>query len=151
MNIKSVARLLLAFSACFLGASLIGTVGLIKGYLSPRALGFLLALVCLGGFAFLTIVFQKLARKRVAQRSEARTANPSEAFHRRQLLLISMYQVWIVVLMLCLVGGVVKGTSARPIPLFPLFVGVTLNLLITWSLVLTIRKLQKGLSERHLK
>ena len=146
MNIKSVTKLLLAFSACFLGASLLGTVGLINGYLSPRAFGIFLALVCLGGFAFLTIAFQRLARKR-----QSGSANSSETSHRRQLLLIRRYKALIVFLVLCLVAGVVEDTSVRPIPLVPMSVGITMNLLMTWGLVLAIRKLQKSLSERHLE
>jgi hypothetical protein len=60
-----------------------------------------------------------------------------------------MCKVYVAVLVLCLVSGVVRATSLRPIPFLPMFVGITMNLLITWALVLTIRKLQKGLSERH--
>lgn len=153
MNFKSVPKILLAFSVGFLGASLVGVVGLTKGYLSPRALGIFLAVVWLGGFSFLTVAFQRLARKRLSQGQglEVGTATPSEASYRKQLRLIKLYKAWIVVLMLCLVGGVVKCASARPIPLFPMFVGITMNLLITWGLVLTIRKLQKSLSERHVE
>jgi hypothetical protein len=153
MNVKSVAKLLLAFSACFLGASLVGTLGLIKGYLSPRALGIFLALVCLGGFAFLMVTFQRLARERLSQGQglEAGTAAPSRASYRRQLLLIKLYKAALVGLVLCPVGGVVEGTRVRPIPLFPMFVGITMNLLITWGLVLTIRKLQKSLSEKQIE
>lgn len=142
MNIRSVAKRVLGVSLCFVGAALLGTVGLIKGYLSPRVFGVFLALVCLGGFVFLTIAFKRLARQSITQGPEAGTA-------RKQRLLIRMYKVWIVLLVLCLVSGVVQATSVRPIPFLPLLAGITMNLLITWALVLAIRKLQKGLSERH--
>ena len=143
MNVKSVAKLVLAFSACFVSVTLLGTMGWMKGYLSPRGLGVFLALVCLGSFVFLTIAFRRLARHQVTQAPAAGTASS-------QLLLIRMYKVWIVVLVLCLVSGVVEGTRVRPIPFLPMLVGIIMNLLITWALAQTIRKLQKGLSERHL-
>jgi hypothetical protein len=144
MNVKSMVKPLLAFQACFLGASLLGTVGLTKGYLSPRALGIFLALVCLGGFVYLTIAFRRLARQRLTQGLEAGTA-------RKQLLLIRMYKVFVVFLVLGVVSGVFKGISVRPIPFLPMFVGVTMNLIMTWAVMQTIGRLQKSLSERLLE
>jgi hypothetical protein len=140
MNFKSMAKQLLVFQACFLGASLLGILGLSKGYLSPRALGILLAFICVGGFVFLMIAFKRSAGLRVTQGLEAGTV-------RKQLLLIRMYQIVVIFLVLALVSGVIKGISARPIPFFPLSVGVIMNLLMTWAVVETIRKLQKSLSE----
>jgi len=146
MNIKSVAKLSLVYSGCFWAALLVGVVGFIKGYLSPRALGIFLALVNLGGGAFLTTAFRRLARKNATQGWEAETANPSKASRKRQLFLIKMYKAWIIFLMLCLVGGVVRCMGVRPIPWLPMLVGITMNLLTMWALVLTVRKLQKRLS-----
>ena len=146
MNIKSVAKLSLVYSGCFWAVSLVGIAGFIKGYLSPRALGIFLAITILGGVAFLTAAFRRLARENVIQGWEAETANPSKASRKRQLFLIKMYEAWIVFLMLCLVGGVVRCINVRPIPWLPMLVGITMNLLTTWALVLTVRKLQKGLS-----
>ena len=113
MNIKSVAKLSLVYSGCFWAALLVGVVGFIKGYLSPRALGIFLALVNLAGVAFLTTAFRRLARKNATQGWEAETANPSKASRKRQLFLIKMYKAWIVFLMLCLVGGVVRCIGVR--------------------------------------
>ena len=146
MNIKSVAKLSLVYSGCFWAVSLVGIAGFSKGYLSPRALGIFLAITILGGVAFLTAAFRRLARENVIQGWEAETVNPSKASRKRQLFLIKMYEAWIVFLMLCLVGGVVRCINVRPIPWLPMLVGITMNLLTTWALVLTVRKLQKGLS-----
>jgi hypothetical protein len=126
--------------------SLVGIAAFIKGYLSPRALGIFLAITILGGVAFLTAAFRRLARENVIQGREAETVNPSKASRKRQLFLIKMHEAWIVFLMLCLVGGVVRCVNVRPIPWLPMLVGITMNLLTTWALVLTVRKLQKGVS-----
>ena len=57
MNVKSVTKLLVTFSASFLCALLVAVAALEKGLLSPRGLGVFLALVCLGGFVFFVIAF----------------------------------------------------------------------------------------------
>jgi hypothetical protein len=54
--------------------------------------------------------------------------------------MIKLYKASIVVLVLCLVGGVVKGATLRPVPWFPMLVGIAMNLLWTWGLVLAVRK-----------
>lgn len=79
----------------------------------------------------------------MAQGLEARGADLYAENRKRRLRIIKMYKAWIVVLVLCLVGGVAKGASVRPIPVFPMLVGIAMNLLITLALVLTIRKLER--------
>jgi len=142
MNVKSIKKLLVVFSAFFLCASLMGVEALNKGWVSPRALGVFLALVCLGGWAFLVIAFRSLASKRRVQGPDTGTVAISPATRKR---LIAMYKAWIVVLVLCLAGGVWKGASVHPVPLFPMLVGVTINLLTTWVLVRAVQRLSRTL------
>ena len=141
MVIKSIAKLMLTFSACFLCAAVLGAVGLNKGLLSPRGLGIFLAVLCLSSLVFLVVKFRRLAREHRAQDLTA------DFTRERRVFLIRMYKGWIAVLALCLVGGIVKETSVHPIPWGPMLVGITMNLLTTWTLVLAIRKLQRGLNQ----
>lgn len=84
------------------------------------------------------IAFRRLARKSGAQ-------DFSSITRKRRLFLIKMYKAWIIVLALCLIGGIVKGANVHPLPLFPMAVGIAMNLLTTSVLVMAVRKLQKSL------
>ena len=140
MNVRSITKLLVVFSAFFCCVLLAGIEALNKGWLSPRTLGTLLALLCVSASVFLAIAFRRLASKRGVQGLEVGTATISPSTRRG---LITMYKAWIVVLALCLVGGVLKGASVRPVPVFPMVVGATMNLLITRGLVRAVRRLSK--------
>jgi hypothetical protein len=101
MHVRSVAKLMLAFSACLLCAVLIAVLALNNGVLSPRGLGIILALLCLGGIFIFTIAFQRMARKNAAEGSETRTSERTIMLsvlewikqHRIGVLVLSLWLV----------------------------------------------------------
>ena len=139
MNVKSTRKLLVTFSACFLCALRAGVVAIDTGLLSPRGLGIFYAGLCLVSFVCLTIAFRRLSRTQPIE-------NPFTAPRERRLAQIRVYKASIALLALCLIGGIVKGASVHPFPLFPMLVGITINLLTTYVLVVALRELQRSVN-----
>lgn len=105
------------------------------GLLSPRALGILLLVFAVGSAGLFLRVLSKLGKRSAPQSGDAGT------LARRRSVQIRAAKVAIAVLVLLLVNGLFELRSG---PLLPLLVGITINILLTITLVRIVIRLQEN-------
>lgn len=140
-NLKTIVKLTLLFSACFVSVALLLVHECIVR--SSRGFGVALALWCVGGsFVFVFGLF-RYGRKQTAQSLEATPAAPLDPATRKQR--VFAIQVWKLIIAL-LVLGLVSGLSkARDFPVWETLVLVATNLAMTASLIWVVVRLQRSL------
>jgi len=141
MALKSVLKITVIFSACFLGASLLITLAFIRGFLSPRALGIALLLLVLTEAALFVRIVRKVDNRSRLQPDPHCT---DDAERKRRLLYIRLGKLVILFLFLflLLINGLFK---LRDGPLMPLLVGIAINILATFAVARTVMRLQSSL------
>jgi hypothetical protein len=139
MDLKSVLKITVIFSACFLGASLLITLAFIRGFLSPRALGIALLLLVLTEAALFVRIVRKVANRSRLQPDPHCT---DDAERKRRLLYIRLGKLVILFLFLLLINGLFK---LRDGPLMPLLVGIAINILAIFAVARTVMRLQSSL------
>ncbi len=141
---KTIVKLTLLFSACFMGVMLLLAHEFSVHSLSPRGLGIALALLSVGGvliFALLLLVF---VRKRAVPSLDITAALPLDPATRKQrIFFIRFCKGWIALLVLCLVVGLGRATRST---LGPTLVDVFMNLATTFALVWVVVRMQKTLN-----
>ena len=138
---KSVLKITLIFSACFLGPSLLIALAFAAGFLSLRALGIALLLL-VGGEAALFLRMVRKAAK--VSRIQLDPGSIDDAERRRRLLHIRLGKMVILFLLLLLINGLLK---LRDGPLVPLLVGIAMNILATFAIARTVMRLQSSLKD----
>jgi hypothetical protein len=143
MNLKTIVKLSLLFSVCFVCVALLLVREHIVGTLSPR--GFAAALALLGLASCLVVVFGlfMLGRKRAAQSQEATAVVPLDPATRKQR--IFFIRVWKGMIALLVLGLVTGLDRARGFPVWETLVVVAMNLAMTASLIWVVVRLQRSL------
>jgi uncharacterized membrane protein YqhA len=142
MELKTLFKIALMFSACFLGVSLLLVHEFAVGFLSPRAMGTALLLLCLciaGGSIFVLTIAK--AQRRSGDQPEKPLG---DAVRKRRLLQIKLGKIAIVILVFALLSGLLKLRNG---PIWPLLVGITMNILITFAIARAVMQLQTSLKD----
>jgi hypothetical protein len=135
---KNTALRIALFSACFLAISLVLVRELVVGFLSPRGLGIALLLLFIGSL----IVFTRMVAADVRTRSRTWPEGQPLDHTRRK---IRLGKIAIVILMVLLLNGFFELRHGL---VFPLLVGIGMNILITITIARTVLRLQKSLKNR---
>jgi uncharacterized membrane protein YqhA len=140
MELKTLFKIALMFSACFLGVSLLLVHEFAVGFLSPRAMGTALLLLCIAGGSIFVLTIAKAQR-----RSGDQPEKPlGDAVRKRRLLQIKLGKIAIVILVFALLSGLLKLRNG---PIWPLLVGITMNILITFAIARAVMQLQTSLKD----
>lgn len=142
MRQNSILKATLLFSAGFICALLGVVLAFSKGFVSPRWLGIVLLLLCIGGVIALFAVSRRFATAEVFNAAPVASNTTDPTVRKRRLFLIRFYQAWIVLLVVCLVSALGKAGS---VPIAPLAVGVVVNLSIVAACLLMVKRLQRSL------
>jgi hypothetical protein len=137
--IKTLVRRLLPLSASFVAAGVLLAFGVSRGLLSSRglAIGLLALCICVGMWAL--IISRKTAKELEVQLGLP--GAPIDAVTRtRRLLGIRVGKIAIVVLMLCLVSGLLRGG-----PLLLVLGAAIINLCIVAAIIIVVVRLQRSL------
>ena len=145
MNLKTVVKLTLVFSACFMSVVLVLVHEFITKSLSPRGLGIAMILLIIASGLGIIVAFGLIRSSNKVNVNSSETAQPSilsQRAQRRGVNAIRAAKILVVILLLGLLNGL---RLIGRVPPWALLVGVTINLLLTTSIIWIIVKSQKRL------
>ncbi len=137
--IKMLIRRLVALSACFVVAMVLLALGFSRGLLSPRGLG--IAILTLGvAVGIWAVLIMRKSAKELKVPPGPPGASIDAVTRKRRLLGIRIGKVAIVVLLLLLIFGLLRGG-----PLLSLLAGAIVNLCIMAVIIQMVIRLQRNL------
>ena len=137
MNINTLFKTTLLFSACFVALALVLVHWFLVGSVSPRGLG--VGLACL--FAAGTIALAVFSKSRSGRESILKPQDVGSNSWRGKTSAIWVGKIAVVVLVLAFLNGL---WHIREKPAAPRLVGLGANLLVTLAAIGAVRKMQRG-------
>jgi uncharacterized membrane protein len=143
MNLKTVIKITLLYSACFLTGVFLLVYGRSQRFLSYHGFGIALAIWCMVGFLVFVFGVLLLSRKFAAPPRETTTVSPLDPVTRKQRMFF--IKLWKLMIALSILGLVTGLSRAREMNLWVTLGSVAINLAITASLIWAVVRLQRSL------